>query len=368
MEKPAKFLVVDDSQDTHDMMDLIFNVPGEPGQKPVILHGWTGLEALEILAANQDVDVVVLDLVMPRLDGFEVLTRLAADPRFRTIPVLVFSAGRDEAVKALRLGARDFVNKPGDYLEMKLRILNLVESKRRADASDRSKIDFLSVVSHELKTPMNGVIGMAQALRDLDPSPEQSECLSALEDSSRKMMSLINNLLWFLESENPLHRLPRVPFNLEEVLEASWAPLRPEAARTGVRVETSVDPGIPQALLGLPDKIQLVLFHLVGNAIRFSPGGKVKVSALLLDSGAGTVDLSFSVADTGCGFPPEWKDRLMEPFTQADATETRRLGGLGIGLSIASRLIQMQGGVLDVHSRPGLGSTFRFTLKFDPVS
>lgn len=363
MEKPAKLLVVDDSADSHEMVELLFNVPGETGPRPLVFHAAEGREGLDILARHQDMDVILLDLRMPVMDGFEVMTRLAADRRFQSIPVCVFSANKDDATKALKLGARDFVNKPADYLELKLRLLNLVAAKRRADAAERMKIDFLSVVSHELRTPMNGVIGMAQAIKDGGLTPEQDEYLAALQGSSARMLTLVNNVIGFLESENPLHSLPRVPFSLRQVIQGALERHGDEARRNGVVCSFALGRGVPDQLVGLPDKLSSILEHLVSNAVKFSPGGQATVE-VSREPEPDTVLLTFEVQDSGVGYPQEWVGRPFEPFRQKDGSETRKFGGLGIGLAVAARLVEMLGGVLDVESSAPGGSRFRFTLAF----
>lgn len=364
MDRPPKLLVIDDGAEAHQMVELLFSVPGGTGPRPVLLHADDGREGLSLLQSHQDTDAIVLDLQMPVMDGFEFLTRIRQDRRLSGIPVLVFSGNREDSTKALKLGARDFVNKPGDYVEIHLRILNLIEGKRKTEAADRMRTDFLSVVSHELRTPMNGILGMAQTLKDSGLNDEQSLYLDALERSSDKMLTLVNNVLSYLESDSPLHTLPRTAFSLEGLLRATVDAQADRAAQNGVTLELSLEPEVPDRLVGLPDKLQTALGHLIGNAVKFSPGGRVTVGVGREPSDTGVV-LRFSVQDNGVGFAPERKESLFEPFVQADGSETRRFGGLGIGLSIASRLLGRLGGILDASSLPGRGSRFEFTLTFD---
>jgi signal transduction histidine kinase len=363
MEKPMKILVVDDSPDTHEMVELLFGASGRPGVHSAIVHAENGRDGLKQLTAHPDLDVVILDLTMPVMDGFAFLEQVR-NGRFASIPVCVFTGNQEEASKALGLGARDFVRKPGDYQELRLRIINLVDQKRRAQASERAKIDFLAVVGHELRTPMNGIVGMAQAIRDDGLTPQQSDYLDALETSSRRMMVLINNVLNFLESDNPLLGVPRISFGLRETLAAVLEVYAETARRNGIDAEVLVEPAVPDRLIGLPDKLRLILDQLVGNAVKFSPGGKVVIGVDIESHGESEVYLVFSVQDTGIGLPAEDQERILEPFTQQDGSVTRSFGGLGLGLSIAHRTIQMLGGFLEVQSKPGRGSTFRFTCPF----
>lgn len=357
MNRPVQLLVIDDSSEAHEVIELLFGASQ-------VSHAWNGKEGLERLVSRPDVDAVILDLIMPTMGGFEVLERLKANRRFQQIPVCVFTANREDATKALALGARDFIDKRADYQELKLRILNLVESKRRAEAASRAKTDFLAVVSHELLTPMNGILGMAQAIRDEALTSDQSRYLDILEDSSRRMMGLVDDVLRFLESENPLHQLVQTAFSPRRIVQSALERLAGEAEKNTVVTETVWGSDLPDQLTGLPDKVGLVLYHLIGNAIKFSPGGKVVVQVASQDCGDGRIRLDFSIRDTGVGFPKGWQSGIFDPFTQGDGADTRQFGGLGLGLSIASRMVQMLGGTLDVESEAGHGSLVRFSLTF----
>jgi|GEM_PF-2312895 len=369
MNGTAKILVVDDNPEIHDILGKLFKSRGEDSEIPLFLHADNGKTGLDVLSANPDIDVIILDLNMPVMDGFTFLEHVRADLRFRMIPVCVFSGNREDSTKALSLGAQDFINKPGDYMEIKLRVLNLVESKRRAEASERAKKDFLANVSHELRTPMHGVMGMMELMRTTELTTEQSEYIELLEQSAHNMMSMVDSVLNFLQSENPLHLLPVVPFSLRVLVQESIDRLAPEVKINGVTLAVDIHPDLPDNLTGLPDKIQLVFHHLLSNAIKFSPSGKVSVSIAPGTREETSVQLRCSVTDTGIGIPPENQSSIFEPFLQGDSSSTRKFGGLGIGLSIASRVVQMMGGSIHVESSPGGGSTFRFaiTCAIDPA-
>lgn len=363
-QRPPKILVVDDGSESHDMAELIFHGAGGPKPEPEVLHAWNGRQGLELLRQHQDCDVLVLDLKMPEMDGFAVMEALGADRRFQGIPVMVFTADRHEANRALKAGARDFVTKPGDYVEIYLRILNLVDSKRRSEAAERAKLDFLSMVSHELRTPMNGVLGMAQALRDEVKHEAALSLLDVLEESSLRMVSMVNNLLGFLESENPLHSVPRVSFSLRAIVEAVVAEAQVQATRRGVTIETVVESTVPDALEGLPDRLQTILGHLMSNAVKFAPGGRAELSVVREPADGQTLPLTFRVSDTGEGFPEGWSRRSFDPFVQGDSGDTRQFGGMGLGLAVASRLVHLLGGELQIRSEAGGPTVVQFTLGF----
>ena len=145
-------------------------------------------------------------------------------------------------------------------------------------------------------------------------------------------------------------------------MQESAASLASEAAGNGVTLEVDIHQEIPDNMLGFPDKLQVLFYHLFNNAIKFSPSGKVLANIKLGICKAKSVQLKCSVTDTGCGIPPEEQSLIFEPFAQADGSITRKFGGLGIGLSIASRIVQMMGGAINVESRPEGGSIFSFTV------
>lgn len=362
MQHPAKILIADDNPTIHEILENLFISRGEVGTMPQIFHADNGQTALDVLVRNPDIDVIILDLNMPVMDGFETLVRLKDDLRLLAIPVCVFSGCKEDATKALKLGARDFINKPGDYQEIKIRVLNLVENKRRAEASEQAKINFLSTVSHELRTPMNGVLGFTQLLKMTRLSDEQTEYIELLERSAKSMMHLVSGVFTFLESETPLHNLPTMPFFLRKIVRESADRLSVEMRKNEVIFVADIHPDLPDILVGLPDKIQEIFHHLLSNAIKFSPSGKVSVVIKPGKRDAASVQLNCSVTDNGIGITPETQALIFEPFTQADTSSTRKFGGLGIGLSIASRIVQMLGGSIKIESSPGGGSIFSFTV------
>ena len=210
---------------------------------------------------------------------------------------------------------------------------------------------------------MNGVEGAAQLLQTTELTDEQTEYVEMLEKSANDMMTIIDNCLSFLQSENPLHHLPAIPFNLRATVQESIDSLAYEAKKNRVAVMAAeVHPDVPDNLTGLPDKLQLIFHHLLSNAIKFSPAGMVVARIEPGEREEQSIQLNFSVTDTGIGVPPEAQSVIFEPFTQADGSSKRAFGGLGIGLAIASRLVQMMGGSILVVDNPGGGSKFSFSV------
>lgn len=362
MHQVAKILIVDDNPNIHEILRDLFSSSGDASTSYITLHADNGRAALEILVKNPDTKAIILDLNMPVMDGFETLTHIRYDFSLLAIPVCVFSGSKDDSMKALILGASDFINKPGDYQEIKIRVLNLIKNKQQAEAGNRSKKIFLSNLNHELRTPMNGVIGFTQILQTTALSADQSNYVGLIEQSAMKMMTLISEIFSFLESDTLKQNLPQKPFSLRAIVQETINNLTSKAATKNNTPTVYIHPDIPDNLFGFQDKIQEIFYHLLSNTIKFSPSGESSVVIKPGNRDAGSILLNCSVTDTGCGISPETQPLIFEPFTQADGSSTRKFGGLGIGLSIASRIVQMMGGAISVECPPEGGSIFSFTV------
>ena len=236
-----------------------------------------------------------------------------------------------------------------------------------AEAASRAKSEFLAHVSHEIRTPMNGILGMVElALRD-DPAPRHRERLTVIQDSARSLLAVINDLLDVAKIEAGKLELTPVPFDLRAELRRTIEVLRPRAEQQGLGLRLEVAAAAPALLVGDPDRLRQVLVNLIGNAIKFTEHGEVAVEVAAADLGE-RVRLRFVVRDTGIGIPPDRLAAIFAPFEQADPSTTRRFGGTGLGLTIASRLVRLMGGAITVDSAVGVGSTFAFEAEFAGAS
>jgi len=236
------------------------------------------------------------------------------------------------------------------------------EMADRAEALSAAKSDFLANMTHEVRTPLNGILGMTGLALQTELKNDQREYLELVKSSAEALLSLVNDVLDFSKYEAGKWGLDCVEFSLRGLVRDGLRPLALRASVSGLAFETVIEDQVPDALIGDPMRISQVLRNLAGNAIKFTNAGKVSVQVRAESLEGSDVTLCFSVADTGIGIPREKHRLIFEPFTQADGSTTRKYGGTGLGLSISSGLVELMGGRIWVESEVGRGTTFHFTL------
>jgi len=401
MMRPAsQILLIEDDAEVHELLSALLRADGiELTNAP---DGQRGLA----LAQNGRFDLILLDIGLPKISGFDVLKRLKEDPVTESIPVIVLTASSATAdkLRGFELGAVDYVTKPFEAAELRARVCaalhtkhlqnqltqtnrELVAARVAAETAACSRTEFLASMSHEIRTPMNGVIAMSSLLLETPLTHEQRGYVETIHSCSDSLLTIVNDILDFTKIDCGRLELENEPFELRTCIEDGLDLLAPEAAEKKLDLSYQVDDEIPARLCGDVTRLRQVLVNLISNGVKFTNLGEVLVQVKVLAAPSPANDapgsktrastaepaqavwhLQFSVRDTGIGIPVDCLARLFKPFTQADASITRQFGGTGLGLAISKKLVERMGGKMWAESKPQKGSTFHFVVPFEPVA
>lgn len=253
-----------------------------------------------------------------------------------------------------------------DITQRKRTEAELLKAKAEAEVASKTKSDFMNTISHELRTPMNGIMGFAALLSNSEMSEKQRNYLSLLQKSSDRLMALIVQLLNFSSVEASTKDLNAAVFNFQDFVDTILTQFQPKAEAKGLSLVFRIDDDVPAKLHGDHVILQQIVSNIVDNAVKYTDEGGIVCEATIKENPAkGPIMLQVSIKDSGCSIPPEKQEMIFEPFTQAEEYKTRKYQGAGIGLTVAAKLVDLMGGTIWLESRKGKGTTFYFTVQLD---
>jgi signal transduction histidine kinase len=363
-------LVVDDTEDNLDLLEFALK------RKPVnLIRATSGRACLE-LAAQRKPDLILLDIQMPEMDGFETLRRLRANPNTAKIPVIFLTAQKKDAdsiATGLAMGADQYLTKPIDTEELLVRTKMLIRLKKAEAELERTRADFMAMLVHDLRSPLIGIKSVVELLQDADKgvplNNDHFELLGSAHASSRKLLELISDFLDVSKYEGGNIDFDREPVLVSSFIDPIIHQMEFQFRQKNVALTTTYAEGVPKVFADAR-KTEQVVMNFLSNALKFTKsGGKIEVRVQPLtereERGSETIEKEYakiSITDNGVGIAKEELPILFERYKQTSSGKTVKQKGTGLGLVICKLIVQAQGGHVGVESEPGVKTTFFFTM------
>lgn len=360
-------LVVDDTEDNLDLLEFALK------KKPIrFLRASSGMECLQI-AAQKHPDIIVLDIQMPEMDGFETLRRLRANPVTERIPVIFLTAAKKDPKsieEGLLLGASEYLTKPIDIDELLVRVRSIYKLYKMERELEETRAKFMAMLVHDLRSPLGGVKSVFELLIDLSKEgkafgPEIIQIVESALASSTSLLDLVNDLLDLSKYQAGQVQLDRATVDISSVIELSVSGFAVPFTNKNVTLVKHYGEGLPLVSMD-PRKVSQVVTNLVSNALKFTPkGGMVTVrssSAILQKGNSSEPVVAVEVSDTGVGISQEEIPLLFTHYRQVSSAKKVKEKGTGLGLAICKLIVEAHGGSIEASSVHGKGTTFVFTL------
>ncbi|HEV8680853.1 MAG TPA: response regulator [Stellaceae bacterium] len=375
----ASILIVDDDPVIRSLMRATLETDGFS-----VVEAADGLEGCRLYEEHRP-DLLLVDVVMPRMDGYELCRELRGRPGSAFVPIVVATSLDDvpSIARAYEAGATDFIPKPISWLVLNHRVRyilrasrafeelrrnqeRLIIAKEAAEAANRAKSEFLANMSHELRTPLNAIIGFSGMMSDRLFGPlndRYGEYADIIGDSGRHLLAIITDILDLTKADANRLELAEETVELTRIVELSSRIIREMARKAEIDYVSEVEEDLPQ-LISDAAKLTQIIVNLLTNAIKFTPpGGRVRLKIAQEDRGG----LTFWVEDTGIGMSAEQIPLALSPFGQVDSGLTRKYPGVGLGLPLTKRLIELHGGTIDIASALNRGTTVMFHIPEERV-
>ena len=384
--EPVNILIIDDRPENIISLEALLK-----SDRVNLISTTSPNEALKLCWENE-ISIALVDVQMPEMDGFELVEILKSNPKTKDILVVFVTAISKETkyvIKGLDSGAIDYLYKPLDpYVttakidsllaivrvqreikqknsELERSQKQLITAKEQAELEKRIKENFLANMSHEIRTPINGIIGLTYLLKNTVLNAEQVNMVNLLDVSSKSLLGVVDDILDISKIEAGKLKIVRSATNIYELCNSVIALMKYRADEKGIALNLQIDSDVPQVIVADSLRLNQIFMNLLSNAIKFTETGSVTLSIQSQDKKQHTVNLKFSVIDTGIGIAAESVQKIFNPFEQAEDQTSHNFGGTGLGLSIVKKLGELMGGIVSFTSELNKGSVFSFTNNFE---